>query len=69
MSKILQNPFGMPSSPQGRNPTTWDEYHGAPSPGSMSSSVLAEEQALLDEDDNGFDEEDARIISIPERRR
>ncbi|KAI9147932.1 Vacuolar amino acid transporter 1 [Paramyrothecium foliicola] len=44
---------------RGRNPTNWDEYEGRPSPsGSLTSSVLGEEQALLDDagdddDDNG----------------
>lgn len=36
----------------------------------MTSSVLAEEQALLDEDDAGFyDEEGARAIPSHDRRR
>ncbi|RSL95510.1 hypothetical protein CEP52_012001 [Fusarium oligoseptatum] len=36
-----------------RNPTSWDEYHGRPSPtGSVTSSVLAREQAVDDDDDD-----------------
>ncbi|KAH8669826.1 transmembrane amino acid transporter protein-domain-containing protein [Ilyonectria robusta] len=39
--------------PAARNPTNWDQYDGRPSPtGSLTSSALAEEQALLDDDDN-----------------
>ncbi|RSL72271.1 hypothetical protein CEP54_000912 [Fusarium duplospermum] len=35
-----------------RNPTSWDEYDGRPSPtGSVTSSVLAREQAVDDDDD------------------
>lgn len=41
-------------APASRNPLTWDEYHGRASPsGSMTSSVLAEEQALIDGSDDG----------------
>lgn len=40
-----------------RNPLTWDEYEGRPSPsgGSVTSSQLADEQALLDDDVDGYD--------------
>jgi vesicular inhibitory amino acid transporter len=45
----------MPSSQ--RNPTSWDEYEGRASPSrSVSSSILGEEQALLD--DAGDDDAD-----------
>ncbi|KAM5371368.1 hypothetical protein ACJZ2D_007967 [Fusarium nematophilum] len=41
-----------------RNPASWDEYDGRPSPsGSVTSSILAQEQALVDDDDDGDDSE------------
>jgi vesicular inhibitory amino acid transporter len=40
-------------SPSARNPATWDEYEGRVSPsGSVSSTVLGEETALLDDGDD-----------------
>ncbi|KAF7544618.1 hypothetical protein G7Z17_g9795 [Cylindrodendrum hubeiense] len=39
--------------PAARNPANWDQYDGRPSStGSLTSSALAEEQALQDDDDN-----------------
>lgn len=38
-------------APNVKNPTTWDQYEGRPSPsGSLGSSALGEESALLDTD-------------------
>ncbi|KAK5997414.1 Vacuolar amino acid transporter 1 [Cladobotryum mycophilum] len=59
-------------APQSRNPTSWDEYDGRPSPSeSRTSSILGEEQALLDDDD--MDDEGGnvtgRAIGGRERRR
>jgi vesicular inhibitory amino acid transporter len=39
-------------APSSRNPTTWDEYEGRASPDSLSSSVLANEQAVVDDGDD-----------------
>lgn len=39
-------------APSVMNPTTWDEYEGRASPsGSVDSTVLTEETALLDDGD------------------
>lgn len=59
-----------PSSSSSRG--TWDHFCGqaARSNEVLSSDNLAEEQALLDEDDDGFDdEEQGRARGIPGRRR
>lgn len=56
-----------------RNPTSWDEYEGRASPsGSLTPSVLAEEQALLDDDgddDDGDGDNGGRLVRHQERRR
>ncbi|KAF7542382.1 hypothetical protein G7046_g10172 [Stylonectria norvegica] len=48
-------------APASRNPSNWDDYHGRASPsGSLTSSILAEEQALLTDDgadDDGDDDD------------
>ncbi|KAH7144633.1 transmembrane amino acid transporter protein-domain-containing protein [Dactylonectria estremocensis] len=45
--------------PAARNPANWDEYDGRPSPtGSLTSSAIAEEQAVVD-DYNEDDDNDA----------
>ncbi len=60
-------------APSSQNPTSWDEYDGRPSPsGSLTSSVLADEQALLDDDEDGDDGahgDGSRLILGQERRR
>ncbi|KAF4975784.1 hypothetical protein FZEAL_7477, partial [Fusarium zealandicum] len=51
-----------------RNPSNWDEYDGRPSPtGSVTSSVLAQEQALIDDEDG--DEHDHEGGGFTARRR
>lgn len=55
--------------PASRNPTSWDQYHGRASPaGSQTSSVLAQEQALIDDED-GADDDHAGDPLLPQRRR
>ena len=60
-------------APSSQNPTSWDEYDGRPSPsGSLTSSVLADEQALLDDDEDGDDGahgDGSMLILGQERRR
>lgn len=47
-------------APASRQPSNWDDYNGRVSPhGSLTSSALGEEQALLDDDgDSNFAPED-----------
>ncbi|KAK7429527.1 hypothetical protein QQZ08_003906 [Neonectria magnoliae] len=54
--------------PAARNPTNWDQYDGRPSPtGSMTSSAIAEEQALLDDDDDDNDNDNSSVLDAASR--
>lgn len=58
------------SSSRNPNPTSWDEYEGRPSrSGSQSSSVLAGEQALADDDEDEDAHAGDALLSHQERRR
>ncbi|KAJ6441676.1 amino acid transporter [Purpureocillium lavendulum] len=58
-------------APSPQTPVSWDEYDGRASPsGSLTSSVLADEQALLDDEDDGDEGgHGGRLILGQERRR